>query len=170
MSDSSYSDEPVIVRAGSASPKRRILLAAAILLVLILLSLAIHPLWLYWQKQSHERGERGGVVSSLRVEGVRVAMELFREEDRLFLSFSPSPVDNGGGRLIQSAEVAIVGQEETFHSVLDWNGEREVFGPSVFRIAPVHDANLLITLHGVDGVLWQGTRWTFGFPVRGNTR
>lgn len=119
-------------------------------------SLAFHPLWLQIRRMTATEGAHGGVEYTLRWEGERHPVEVFRLQNRLWIH--PGSV---GENAPTGVEIAIQGSEEVYHSSLPWNEEREAFGPSRFQVAPVHDVPLRIKIWREEELLWEGVRWSF---------
>lgn len=165
MEDSSYSDEPVVVRSTRPSRIRLLAWGGAFILVFLFVLLAVHPLWIYWNKQTHRQGPAGGVLSTVQLAGERYQLEVARDSGFVFLILTPPPVDSQGNRKVEFVRLSIPGAEQDFTSDLTWNEEIQSFGPSSFRIAPVQDAHLQIEFHGPERILWSGTRWSFGRRV-----
>lgn len=101
-------------------------------------------------------GPHGGVEYTLRWEGERHPVEIFRQQNRIWVY----PTDKGENSPTR-IDIAIQGSEEAYRSTLPWDEEREAFGPSGFRVAPVHDVPLRVTIWREEVLLWEGVRWSF---------
>lgn len=158
----SYSDEPNVVTEGARSRKVYFLIGAGFLLFFALLaSVALYPKIHEYRREHTPDGPHGGSLYSIKLEGEPFALELARPEAfdyHLSVFLEPENADANW----QPEEYSVVfGVDEAEPETLEWDPEREAFGPSAARFHPMADYQFDLKVKHGEETVWSDRLWSF---------
>lgn len=150
---SSYSDEPVLVKADAKSAwKFRVVIAAAALIAGAAIYIPLDKARMEEKAHHAERGPRQGTLLKLVIDGIPHTLELTWDRGRFAPVLEPAP----------AAGATLSLKSRKGSGVLSWNAEKKCFGPVDFEVDAYAHHKLSLKLEREGRVLWSDTVWAYG--------